>query len=33
MPSSSTSWRRITSSMNTPIHSVMFMNSGAMAEP
>ena len=33
MPSSSTSMRMITMSMNTPIHSDMLMNSGAMPEP
>ena len=33
MPSSSTSMRMMTMSMNTPIHSDMLMNSGAMPEP
>ena len=32
-PSVSTSWRKMTSSMNTPIHREMLMNRGAMAEP
>lgn len=32
-PSSSTSSRTMTMSMNTPIHKVRLMNSGAMADP